>query len=107
MCITCISKNRVRQRFSQLPWLAFTCYHVTITSWINTYSDVVVVIPDMPLLSTLVHIQIHMFHLHDDRNQTDSDSLGNIQAPRCCSYKLLETNSMIQLLMCDYNIASF
>ena len=73
----------------------------------NTYSVVLIIIPDMQPLSILVYIQIHMFHLHDDRNQTCSDSPGNIQAPRCRSYKLLETNSMIQLFMCDYNIASF
>ena len=57
---------------------------------INTYSAVVVIIPDMYILSILVHIQIHTFHLHDDRNQTYSDSLDDIPVPRCYSYKLLE-----------------
>ena len=65
---------------------------------INTHSVVLIYIPGMYLLSTLVHIQSHMFHLHDDRNQTHSDRLGNIRVPRCYYYKLYETNSMIQLL---------
>ena len=57
---------------------------------INTYPVVLDIIPDMYLLSTLVHIQIHMFHLHDDRNQTHYDSSGNIPVPRCYSYKLFQ-----------------
>ena len=74
---------------------------------INTYSAVLVIIPDMYILSILVHIQIHMFHLHDDRNQTYSDSSGNIQVPRCRSYKLLDTNKLIMSVLMIYYKVSY